>query len=280
MSHNDDVTDYFSEKASEYDLVDEQIYWVLSDELAKKILIDQIDLIKKNNINLLDAWAWTWRWALNFIELLSNKKISFKADLVDITEDMLDVAKEKIAKLWLDEKITCKVWNIEKLNEYKNNSYDFAISFYNVLSFVEDYSMAIKEISDKLLNWWKYIWIVGNKHHAYYFSLLTNRITELNNVNSNRIKFNDLMPSMHCFDAYELKKIFLSNWFKKVNIYWLLNYIYPWMEETFLKGQNEQKFNMLKNKSTFNKVLELEYKNCYNETLANRWNTLLFIAEK
>jgi len=280
MSYYNSVTNYFSEKASEYDLVDEQIYWVLSDELAKKILKDEIKWIKKDKITLLDAWAWTWRWTLNFNDLLLSENINLKADLLDITKEMLNEAETKIKKLWISDDLKCKVWNIEKLYDYKNDYYDYSISFYNVLSFVNDYNKAIKEIYKKLSKWWKYIWIVWNKHHSYYFSILTNRINEINNVNNNKIKFNDIMPSMHCFDPQELKNIFLNNWFKDVKICWLLNYIYPWMEETFLKWQNKQKYNILKNDKSFNKILNLEYENCYNESLACRWNTLLFIATK
>lgn len=278
MSYYNDVTNYFSKKASEYDLVDEQLYWVLSDELAKKFLIDLLKEYKKTELKLLDAWAWTWRWALNFYEILKNK-VELKADLIDITKEMLDEANNKIRKLWIENNFKSSVWNIENLDNYTGN-YDFAISFYNVLSFVNDYNKAIWEIYKKLNDWWKYIWIVWNKHHSYYFSLLTNRINELDSINNNKIRFNNLMPYMHCFTPEELKNIFKNNWFKEVKVYWLLNYIYPWMEETFLKWQNEEKYNILKDKNTFNKILDLEYNNLYDENLASRWNTLLFIATK
>lgn len=279
MSYYHDITNYFSKKASEYDLVDEQLYWVLSDKLAKKFLVDLLKENKKTELKLLDAWAWTWRWALNFHELLQNKSI-LKADLVDITKEMLDEANNKIKKLWIENNFKCSVSNIENLNNYNDNYYDFAISFYNVLSFVNDYNKAIWEIYKKLNAWWKYIWIVWNKHHSYYFSLLTNRINELDSVDNNKIRFNDLMPYMHCFTTEELKNIFKNNGFKEIKVYWLLNYIYPWMEETFLKWQNEEKYNILKNEDTFNKILDLEYNNLYDENLASRWNTLLFIATK
>ncbi|UFX83124.1 class I SAM-dependent methyltransferase [Candidatus Absconditicoccus praedator] len=279
MSYYNDVTSYFSKKASEYDLVDEQLYWVLSDELAKKFLIDILKENQKNELKLLDAGAGTGRWALNFYEILKNK-VELKADLIDITKEMLDEADNKIKKLRIQNNFKSSVGNIENLDDYINNYYDFAISFYNVLSFVNDYNTAIGEVYKKLNDGGKYIGIVGNKHHSYYFSLLTNRINELDSINNNKIRFNDLMPYMHCFTPDELRNLFKNNGFKEVKVYGLLNYIYPGMEETFLKGQNEQKYNILKDKNTFNKILDLEYSNLYDENLASRGNTLLFIATK
>lgn len=143
-----------------------------------------------------------------------------------------------------------------------------------------DYKKAIWEIYDKLKEGWKYIWIVANKYHSAYFSILTNRINELEKVKNWKIRFNDLMPYIHCFSPNELKQDFLQKWFKDVKIYGLLNFIYPWMEETFLKWQTEQKVEILSNKENFDKILELEYENCYDENLSCRWNTLLFIATK
>jgi len=51
---------------------------------------------------------------------------------------MLQVANQKINKLWIEKDFNFKVWNIEKLDNYSDNFYDYAISFYNVLSFVNN----------------------------------------------------------------------------------------------------------------------------------------------
>lgn len=279
MSSHNDVIDYFAKKAPEYDLVDEQLYWVLSDHLAKRVLSDLIDKIQGSDIKLLDAWAWTGRWSLNFYELC-NGKINLQADLIDITKEMLEVAEHKIDSKWLTKSFTYREWNIENLTNYSDNFYDFAISFYNVIGFVKDYEKAIWEVYKKLVDWWKYIGIVWNKHHGRYFSLLTNRLSELENLSNNKIRFNDLMPAMDCFDPGELRQVFKQAWFKNVKVYWLMNYIYPWMEETFLKWQSQDKSNLLKDQDAFNQILKLEYDNFYNEDLACRGNTLMFIATK
>jgi len=40
--HYKEVIFYFKQKASDYDLVDQQLYWSLSDELLKKIINKKI----------------------------------------------------------------------------------------------------------------------------------------------------------------------------------------------------------------------------------------------
>ena len=115
MKHYKWVTDYFSKKASKYDLVDNQLYWKLSDDLAKFILEKEIISSLNSDVKILDAGAWTWRWTLFFNELFKNKWFNISWDLIDITKEMLDEAKNKINILGLDSNFNIKVWNIENL---------------------------------------------------------------------------------------------------------------------------------------------------------------------
>ncbi|MBU2099647.1 MAG: methyltransferase domain-containing protein [Patescibacteria group bacterium] len=282
-SHCKDVIKYFSKKATKYDLVDRQLYWRLSDELLKKIVQEKIIKLfsLQKELNILDAGAGTGRWSLILYDFLKEKNIKLHFDLLDITQEMLNEANEKIKKLGITNIMKTYLKNIEDLSDYGDNFYDIAISFYNVLSFVGKPEVALSEVFKKLKMGGVYASIVANKYHSYFFSILTNRITELDKIkNQSRIRFTDEMPYIHCFMPQGIKKLYEQAGFKEVTIIGFPNFIYPNIEDTKIEGQNKQSKNILKNEEVFDKILEIEFQECFNEDIAGRGNTLLVIGKK
>jgi len=275
------VVEYFNQKAAAYDDVDKQLYWVLSDKFFKTILDKElsIDLAQKEHVRLLDAGAGTGRWTLVLEELFGNKITS--GQLIDISPGMLAEAEKKIAKRGLDKKYTCTVGNIENLSMIDDEQFDWSISFYNVISFVESPSKALHEISKKLKVGGLHISVIANKYHAYYFSILTNRLRELDNVRQNsKIKFNDAMPAIHCFTPKETRQLYLNNGFSAVRVLGGPNFIYPGMEETNIHGSTKQIVNKLIDADNFNKILDLELTHYGDSDVVGRSNVLLIIAKK
>lgn len=282
-SHYKDVIKYFSKKAAKYDLVDQQLYWCLSDELLKKIIQEKIIKLfsLQKELNILDAGAGTGRWSLILYDFLKEKNIKLHFDLLDITQEMLNEADKKIKKLGITNIMKTYLKNIEDLSDYNNNFYDIAISFYNVLSFVEKPEVALSEVFKKLKMGGIYASIVANKYHSYFFSILTNRITELDKIkNQSRIRFTKEMPNIHCFTPQGIKNLYEQAGFKEVNIIGFPNFIYPNIEDTKIEGQNKQSKNILKNEEVFDKILEIEFQECFNKDIAGRGNTLLVIGKK
>jgi len=276
------MTDYFNSKAGEYDDVDDQAYWVLSDKYFKEILKKEIPKIIKNkkSLHILDAGAGTGRWILFFKDLF-EKKYALSGTLIDISSKMIAVAKSKVKKLSLDKIFECKLGDIENLDSLTDDSYDLSLSFYNVLSFVEKPERAVKEISKKLKKGGIHISIVANKYHAYYFSILTNRLSEIQNIRKkSKIRFNDAMPSIHCFTPKELEILYKKNGFKKVKIIGGPNFIYPGMEETYVHGSTKNLQTKLITEKTFKKILDIELQNYNQEDIKGRGNVLMAIAIK
>ena len=280
-SHYKDVIKYFNKKAAKYDLVDQQLYWRLSDELLKKII--QIKLVKplsgKNKLRVLDAGAGTGRWSLILYDFF-EKKTRLYFDLVDITKKMLDEADKKIKKRGLDNIMKTQIGNIEDLSNYPNSYYDIAISFYNVLSFVEKPDRALKEVFKKLKRGGLYASIVANKYHAYFFTILTNRLEELANIERRKVRYTKDMPQIHCFTPNEIKKLYQKSGFKKIEVISFPNFVYPNIEDTKLEGQSKQTKNLLENKKGFQKILDTEFQECFNQDIAVRGNVLLVIGRK
>jgi len=280
-SHYKNVIKYFNKKAAKYDLVDQQLYWRLSDELLKKII--QVKLVKslteKNKLRVLDAGAGTGRWSLILYGFLKqNDRLHF--DLVDITKKMLDEVNKKIKKRELDNIMKTQLGNIENLSNYSNSYYDIAISFYNVLSFVEKPEYVLKEVFKKLKKGGLYASIVANKYHAYFFTILTNRIKELANIERGRVRYTQDMPKIHCFTPNEIKKLYQKSGFKKIEIIGFPNFVYPNIEDTKVEGQSKQTKNLLGNKKVFQKILNTEFRECFNQDIAARGNMLLVIGRK
>jgi len=283
-SHYDVVRKYFANKANKYDLVNKQLYWVLSDTLLKKVVKEKIikPFLSYTKLNILDAGAGTGRWSLILYNFLKHKNIKLHFDLVDITPEMLAEAEEKIKRLsGLDKIMKTHLKNIENLSDYNDNFYNIAISFYNVLSFVEKPKRVLNEIFKKLKRDGVYASIVANKYHSYFFSILTGRITELEKIkNRSKVRFTTEMPYIHCFTPKRIKELYEQTGFKEIEVIGFPNFIYPHMEDTKIEGQNEKSKSILKNKKILNKIVKIEFQECFNEDITGRGNTLLVIGKK
>jgi ubiquinone/menaquinone biosynthesis C-methylase UbiE len=278
-----DVTEYFNGKADEYDDVDEQLYWVLSDRFYKEVLKRELkDFVSsQNELRILDAGAGTGRWTLFFHELFNNENRKVSGTLIDISADMLAVAKKKISEKKLDDVYNSVIGNIEDMKEVADDHYDLSLSFYNVLSFVENPTNAVREIGNKLKLGGMHISVVGNTYHALYFSVLTGRTKEIDRItNESKIAFNDLMPPMHCFTPNEIKELYLQNGFSKVEVKGGPNFMYPGMEETFVKGQTETIVSKLADDSALQKILDTELSMYDADDIVGRGNTLIVFATK
>lgn len=278
-----EVTEYFNGKAEQYDDVDKQLYWVLSDRFYKEVLkIELKDFLKdKSELRLLDAGAGTGRWTLFFNELFANDHRNVSGTLIDISDDMLRVAADKLSAQGLDSLYTTRVGNIEQMPSVADNHYDLSLSFYNVLSFVENPGKAVAEISNKLKPGGMHISVVGNTYHALYFSILTGRTKEIDRITEkSKIAFNDLMPPMHCFTPAQLKQLYLDNGFSQVSVKGGPNFIYPGMEETFIKGQTEAITSKLADNETLQKILDTELRMYDQAEIVGRGNTLIAFATK
>jgi|GEM_PF-2481034 len=281
-AHNETTVKYFAEKADKYDDVDSQAYWVFSDSFYKEVLRRELApfFSSRKEVRILDAGAGTGRWTISLHEIFGGQS-DISGELVDISPDMLRVAEQKLSDKGLRDAFNCSVGDIEDLSKFEDESFDLSISFYNVISFVENPGKALSEIRRVLKKGGLHLSVVANTYHSLYFAVLTGRTKEIDRVlNESKIAFNDLMPPIHCFTPDALRDAYLNSGFGGAEVYGGPSFIYPGMEETFVSGNTDSIQAFLSTDDVFQKLMDAELK-CYkNADVVGRANTLLAIGVK
>jgi len=85
------------------------------------------------------------------------------------------------------------------------------------------------------------------------------------------------MPSIHCFTPSDIRKLYIEAGFVDVEIIGFPNLIYPNIEDTMVIGQNSKNKNILENSVSFQKIKEIEIKECFNQDISGRGNALLVL---
>lgn len=136
------VEKMFDNISKEYDFLNRMITFGMDKSWRNNVL----NLLKnKNPKNILDIATGTGDMAILFSKTNAEKIIG-----VDISEGMLNVAKEKIAKLNLQNRITTEVQNSEDL-KFGDNTFDAVSVTYGIRNF-ENLSKGLSEIYRVLNN--------------------------------------------------------------------------------------------------------------------------------
>jgi S-adenosylmethionine-dependent methyltransferase len=135
----EEVEKYYDKIAEEYDKQYTTPYW----RLYHEITWDNIKkfLPKKKNAIILDAGGGTGYWAIRLA------KLGYKVVLTDISENMLKVAKRKIEKEKLEDKILIKRADIRDMSCFSSNYFDMTLAEGDSASYCLDAKRAIRELA-------------------------------------------------------------------------------------------------------------------------------------
>jgi len=133
----DSIAEYYDEQAKTYDKGFEQFYWKVSDAITWVYL--ERYLPKNPDSVILDAAGGTGRWAIPIA------KKGYNVVVVDLSQGMLDVAKEKIQKEGLENRITLIREDVTKL-DYPDESFDFVLCLTDALPLAEDIEKTLQEL--------------------------------------------------------------------------------------------------------------------------------------
>lgn len=269
-----EVIDYFKAKADQYDCVDQQIYWVLSDTLLwvyfKKNILDKLP----PDFKFLDAGGGTGRWTLKILEAFPQAQ----GVIYDLSQAMTNQAILKVGA----NRSRLKVINAN-LNDVKNllpeAQFDLIFNFHNVLGFVDSPEQVLKDLSTLLLKNGYLVSLLPNRYHSLYFNLAVNAISEANHTNaSSHGRFTANMPYMNLFTPQEGQKLYEACELETVHLTGFPNFIYPGMQETQLHGSTVTLENKLQ--ENFDTILAIEMAHLDREDIAARGNNIFIAGQK
>ncbi len=265
-----EVMEYFKGKAEEYDDVEKQTYWRLSDKLLWSMIKEQLDSMEGEFL-FLDAGGGTGRWSKKILEEYPMSK----GVLVDLSDEMLEQAikKNNYGERW---KIIKR--NLHYLEDIKQE-FDVVINTHNVLGFVENYEKVFNELTKVLKKGGLLISVVPNVYHGIYFNVLNKNISEAEKlVKENKGRFVKNMPYLDMFSPKKIKDLYLKNNFEKVFCFGFPVSIYPGYQETQLQGESEiQRDILLEN---FEEIYQIEMKLIKDQETAARGNNLFVLGVK
>lgn len=274
MSVIKETINYFKEKATKYDLVEEQTYWILSDKLLWKSLSNILGKLP-SDFSFLDAGGGTGRWSLKVLE--SYPKAN--GYTFDLSEDMLNECKQKRNKYSFHDRWEIYQGDLHNIEQIPNESLDVAFNFHNVLGFVENPEKVIGQIASKVKKDGLVISFVPNKYHSIFFNIAVGNIEEAVNAAKGKGRFTTEMPYIHLFTPGSIEEIYKKNSLEKVEMVGFPSFIYPGYQETQLEGNTQRLLDTLSKQEYFDAIYELE-KKFLCEELVSRGNNIFIVGKK
>lgn len=268
--------DYFKDKAEQYDLVDNQIYWVLSDALLWLQLKKHLKKLPEN-FSFLDAGGGTGRWSIKILQNFPKAK----GTLFDISPDMLSVTIKKAAKLGYSKRLEIIQGDLLKPKELEGKSFDLSFNFHNVLGFVDNAPRALQNIAGHTKKGGLVISFVPNLYHSVYFNIGLNRLKEADYAIKNmKGRFTAEMPYINLFTPQSIQNLYKKSGIKIVELTGFPSVIYPNYQETQLTGSTKELADFLKVRSNFNKILEIEEILLTEPDIVSRGNNIFVVGVK
>ena len=266
--YKESVLKYFADKASEYDLVENQSYWRLSDALLWDSIKTYIIPKLPKNFRFCDAGGGTGRWSQKLLQEFPE----CSGVTIDFSKEMLDVAKQKSAP-YKDR------WDfiLQDLNDLSNvdQQFDFVFNFHNVIGFVgpdvDNFFEQLKSITKKggII-----CTLAPNMYHAAFFNTKLGNIDEANKCLYGTGRFTDQMPYINMFSPDSIKAMMERHNIKVDFCSGFPNMIYPGYQETQLRGQTGEIADILENKEIFEKIFNMEKQHIKNDDIAARGNNI------
>ncbi|MAG78439.1 hypothetical protein CL616_03680 [archaeon] len=275
-SNKNQVLQYFKDKASEYDLVEGQVYWMLSDQLLEHLFNESALSLLAEEFHFLDAGGGTGRWSEKILQSYSSST----GVIYDLSPDMLEQAEQK-RQNGLESRLELRKGNIERMDDLDDETFDLTFSFHNVLGFVNSPQKAIKEMARVTKEGGYVVSVVPNQYHCIFFNLMLGRVEEVAYITKEgKGRFTLDMPYMHLFTPSSLMEIYHNVGLENIGVFGFPITIYPGMQETQITGSTEKIANLLDNHKNYKKVYKLEEELSSRVEAVARGNNLFIVGTK
>lgn len=276
MEQSKEVIEYFKNKATEYDLVENQIYWKLSDELLWSIFSKKVLDKLPRGFKFIDAGGGTGRWTKKILDNYDATGIIY-----DISEEMLEQARNKFNTSNYENRIELVKGDLHEL-KIEDGIFDLAFNFHNVLGFVQNPSIVISELSRVTKKGGLVVSLVPNLYHNIFFNIFVKNFELVDEVvKTKRGAFTDNMPRMNMFTPDSVKGKYEENGLQIEILSGFPISIYPGMQETQIQGSSEHVLDILEDERIFKKIYSIEMQlSEENSDQASRGNQIFIVGRK
>lgn len=274
--HKKFVLKYFRDKAKDYDLVENQIYWKFSDQLLWLSMVKYLDKLP-NNFSFIDAGGGTGRWSFKILKKYPNSK----GVIYDFSDEMLSQARQKTEKNLLGNRISFIKADLENVNVFNRPRADVSFNLHNVLGFTNSPVKALKNIVKMTRSDGFVISFVPNLYHLIYFNVALGNIDDAYSALSiKKGKFTNAMPQINLFTPQSISKLYENLGLRIEGLTGFPVSLYPGYLETQIQGSSKSLSNILERKSSFNKLVKLETELIKNKDIAARGNNIFIVGKK
>jgi SAM-dependent methyltransferase len=277
ITSQQEVLSYFRGKAARYDLVDNQLYWQLSDTLLWRALQDTALDKAPDGFRFLDAGGGTGRWTQRILDAYPDSS----GVLYDLSADMAAEAERKLSAEIESGRLRTTIADLTTASEIEGSAvFDLVICLHNVVGFVSDPLTVIAELAETLAPGGRLAIFAPNKYHVAYFNLSRGEVEMARQAMAGRGRFTNDMPEMALFTTDVLAELCELAQLKVEVRTGFPVLLYPGYEETRIVGTSSIPANVLADPVAFDQVLALEQQALAESSVSARGNNLYLVARK
>lgn len=275
----DKFDSFFKLHSENVDNANSQGFWKLSDEIVKSFLLEVID--NRKGVTIVDFGGGTGRWA----KILDDFLVESEIIIVDLSKDMLKVAKTKIKAGLYKNKISLINADMTNVKELGNDIADYIISTYNPLSFVDNPQSVIDEAYRIVKPGGKVAITVQAYYNALYSKIYNYQapVEELRRIREKKKLFwNDFVPETWQLSQQDMEGMFKQAGFNEVESRGIACITQPqdedWDQTNTKIGKLSKKLNT--DEAFFKAVLESELIAGKDQYAVNRGMNIMTIGRK
>lgn len=253
---------FYEKNAKTYDNVYLEEQWRLYDDLTWHFTEQYVPT--NRNINILDIGGGTGKWSIKLATL------GYHVICADISPAMLDVAKIKIEKLNLSEKIQLKQSDIRDMKEFNDDYFDLVLALGDTISYALDDTIAVSELYRVTKFGGTVIASVDNKLIYILNEIKSERWDKIDEIIQTGLFENYGIHPIKAYFVNDLQELFKNAGFSIIKIIGK-----PVLSSTFPKKVRKRKLE-----DYYDRILNLEKRFCEDPSLIGHGGHLHIIAKK
>lgn len=279
MNKTNKFDSFFKIHSKNVDNSNRQGFWKLSDEIIKTYLLEII--AKRTNVTVVDFGGGTGRW----VQILDRYLEDSHFIIVDLSNDMLDVAKKKLKNGIFRNNVTLINSDMAQINSLGDSSVDYIISTYNPLSFSPEPQKVVDEAYRLLKDNGTAALTTQGYHNALYSQINNYGATsgELQDLWENKkLAWNDYVPETWQLSKEDMETMFKKARFKNIESRGIACIVQPQAEDWDQSNlQISDLSNKLNNDEDYmNTIFQIELSVGRRQDCVNRGMNIMTIGEK